>query len=183
MTSLVCVSDYEKKAEEILRKSTWEYFRDGAGHFTTLNLNKDCYKKLRLRPKCLRDVSKMDLSTNIFGCDTKMPIGISSTGFHKRAHPDGELATARAAEKAGVIYTVAGFCTYSLEEIAKAAPNGVRWYQLYFDTNRSFVEELVRKVEKNGYKAIAVTVDSPVCPNAVMYSRKRALGVVPSEIT
>lgn len=90
-----------------------------------------------------------------------MPIGISPTANHKFAHPEGELATARAAEKAGVIYTLSNYASTTIEDVAEAAPNLTKWFQLYIFYTRSVSEALVRRAEASGYKAIVLTVDSP----------------------
>lgn len=93
--------------------------------------------RLRLLPKCLQDVSNMDLSVNILGWPTSMPVGVAPTAYHKLAHSDGEVATARAAEKAGVIFTLSSLSSCSIEDIAEAAPVGVKWLQLYIFNDRS----------------------------------------------
>lgn len=127
--------------------------------------NKNIYQQtpssLRLRPKCLRDVSKLDLAIELFGNNLTMPLGIAPTAFHKIAHPDGELATARAAERCGVIYIQSTMSTYTIEQVAEAAPKAHKWLQLYLYTDRSVSESLVRRAANAGYEAIVLTVDSP----------------------
>lgn len=159
--SLVCLKDYEERAADILPRKYLRYFHDGAGESTTVKLNSDCYKKLRLLPKCLQDVSEIDTSTNVLGFDLKMPIGISPTAQQQFAHPDGELGNARAAEKAGVIYTLSTFSYFSIEEVAAAAPNAIKWLQVYIYPDRSITENLIRRAEASGFKGVVVTVDSP----------------------
>lgn len=159
--SLVCLRDYEEKAGEIIPKSAWDYYRSGAGHEVTLNLNRCQFQKLRLRPKCLQDVSKLNTCTNVLGFDMKMPVGISPTAMQRMAHPEGECATARAAEKAGIIFTLSTIATSSIEEIAAAAPKCIKWFQLYIYTERSVTEDLIRRAERNGFSAIVLTIDTP----------------------
>lgn len=176
---LVSLNDYEKRASKILPSDYWGYFSSGACESTTVDLNRQCYKKLRLVPKCLQDVSDMDLSTNILGFNVTMPIGISPTASQNWAHPEGELANARAAASAGVIFTLSGsFSSYSMEQVAEAAPNGIKWFQLYMYQDRSVTEKLIRRAESAGFKAIVVTVDSPVSrlsySTAKMYQNNRA---------
>lgn len=127
--------------------------------------------RLRLRPKCLQDVSKMDISTRIFGCDLNMPIGISPTALQKFAHPEGELANARAAEKAGVVFTMSSFTNTSFKEISDACPKLIKWYQLYIYEDREMTEKMVKTAEATGFKAIVLTVDSPAY--GISYAMKR----------
>lgn len=136
--------------------------------------------RLRLLPKCLQDVSKMDLSANILGWPTSMPVGVAPTAYHKLAHSDGEVATARAAEKAGVIFTLSSLSSCSIEDIAKAAPTGVKWLQLYIFNERSVTERLIKRAEKSGFKAIVLTVDSPTRP--IIYNNQRNAFDIPSHI-
>lgn len=91
----------------------------------------------------------------------KMPIGISPTAMQRMAHPDGECANARAAEKEGLIFTLSTISTSSIEEVAAAAPNCVKWFQLYIYKDRSVSENLIRRAENSGFKALVLTVDTP----------------------
>lgn len=113
----------------------------------------------------------MDLGTNLWGDQIKMPIGIAPTAYHKLGHADGEVATAKAAEKAGAIYTMSSLSSTSIEEVASAAPNAIKWLQLYIFQPRSFTERLIRKAKENGFKAFVLTVDSPTRP--IIYSTFR----------
>lgn len=124
-------------------------------------------------PKCLQNVSSIDLTTEVFGASLAAPLGICPTACHHLAHPDGELATARAAEKNGVIYTMSTFSSYSIEEVAAAAPNGTKWFQLYMYEDNRMSEDLVRRAEKSGFKAIVITVDSPIF--RISYERLRQI--------
>lgn len=90
-----------------------------------------------------------------------MPVGISPTAMQRMAHPEGECANAKAAEKAGVIFTLSTIATSSIEEVAAAAPNCVKWFQLYIYTDRTVSESLIRRAEKSGFKALVLTVDTP----------------------
>lgn len=81
--------------------------------------------------------------------------------MQRMAHPEGECANARAAEKAGIIFTLSTIATSSIEEVAEAAPKCTKWFQLYIYKDRSVSESLVRRAEKSGFKAIVLTVDTP----------------------
>ncbi|XP_010465339.1 PREDICTED: peroxisomal (S)-2-hydroxy-acid oxidase GLO1 isoform X2 [Camelina sativa] len=112
------------------------------------------------RPRILIDVSKIDMTTTVLGFKISMPIMVAPTAMQKMAHPDGEYATARAASAAGTIMTLSSWATSSVEEVASTGP-GIRFFQLYVYKNRNVVEQLVRRAERAGFKAIALTVDTP----------------------
>ncbi|XP_073354381.1 glycolate oxidase 1 isoform X2 [Aegilops tauschii subsp. strangulata] len=114
----------------------------------------------KFRPRILIDVSTIDMTTSVLGMKISMPIMISPTAFQKMAHPEGEYATARAASAAGTVMTLSSWATSSVEEVASTGP-GIRFFQLYVYKDRKVVEQLVRRAEKAGFKAIALTVDTP----------------------
>ncbi|XP_072369857.1 2-Hydroxyacid oxidase 2 isoform X3 [Scyliorhinus torazame] len=159
--SLVCLSDFEAYAKEHLPKTTWDYYAAGADECCTRDDNLMAYKRIRLRPRMLRDVSVTDTRATIQGMEISFPIGIAPTAFHCMAWHDGEMSTARAAESMNTCYIASTYATCSLEEISAAAPNGFRWFQLYVYRNRKFSEQLVHRVEAHGFKAIVLTVDVP----------------------
>lgn len=134
--ALVCVEDFEKKAEAHLEKNALDYYRSGAGEQFTLGLNREAFRRLRLRPRCLRDVSRLDISCEIFGERMKWPLGIAPTAMQKMAHPDGEVGNARAAGKAGSIFILSTLSTTSLEDLAAGAPETIKWFQLYIYKDR-----------------------------------------------
>lgn len=134
--ALVCVEDFEKKAVGQLEKNALDYYRSGAGEQFTLGLNREAFRRLRLRPRCLRDVSRLDISTKIFGEQMQWPLGIAPTAMQKMAHPDGEVGNARAAGKAGSIFILSTLSTTSLEDLAAGAPDTIKWFQLYIYKDR-----------------------------------------------
>lgn len=111
------------------------------------------------------------MDTTILGDSVQMPVGISPTAFQKLANDEGELATARAAEKAGVIYTMSCMSTSYIADVVKAAPRGTKWLQLYIFKEREITVDLVRKAEQNGFKALVLTVDSPTEPISYVQMR------------
>uniref|UniRef100_U5ETN3 (S)-2-hydroxy-acid oxidase n=1 Tax=Corethrella appendiculata TaxID=1370023 RepID=U5ETN3_9DIPT len=159
---LVSVDDYEQEAAKIIPKSAYDYYKSGAGNELSLNLNKKCYDKIRIRPKFLVDVSKRDMSCEIFGEHFSAPIGISPTAMQKMAHSEGECANARAAGQHKIPFILSTIATSSIEEVAQAAPNTVKWFQLYIYKDRSLTESLVHRAESANFKAIVLTVDAPV---------------------
>ena len=127
----------------------------------TLRENREAYSRIRLMPKILVDVSKIDTATTVLGERVSSPICIAPTAMQKMAHPDGECATSKAACRHKTLMTLSSWSTTALEEVASAAPGGYRWFQLYVYKDRVVTLDLIRRAEKAGYKALAVTVDTP----------------------
>ncbi|SEB33911.1 4-hydroxymandelate oxidase [Amycolatopsis tolypomycina] len=160
------VAEFEATARERLDPAHYDYFAGGAQEEITLRENEEAYKRLRLIPRVLRGSDKRDLSVELLGTPSSMPILVAPTAFHRLAHPDGELATARAAARAGTIMIVSMASTTAIEDIAAAArevtPDPGLWFQLYLQPDLEFTEAIVRRAENAGVKAFVVTVDSPV---------------------
>jgi len=158
----VNVAEYERYAKSVLSKNAFGYYASGSNDMITLRENRAAFSRLRLMPKILVDVSAVDLSTTILGDKVTSPICIAPTAMQKMAHPDGECATSRAAARHGMLMTLSSWSTTALEEVASAAPQGLRWFQLYVYKDRVVTLDLVKRAERAGYKALAVTVDTPV---------------------
>ncbi|MGV9363018.1 alpha-hydroxy acid oxidase [Amycolatopsis sp. NPDC003731] len=160
------VAELETAARERLDPAHYDYFAGGAQDEITLRENEEAYKRLRLVPRVLRGSDKRDLSIELLGTPSSMPILVAPTAFHRLAHPDGELATARAAARAGTILIVSMASTTAIEDVAAAArevaPDPGLWFQLYLQPDLEFTEAIVRRAEAAGVKAFVVTVDSPV---------------------
>lgn len=161
MAAYVCVKDYEKYALEHLPPSVRDYYKSGAGDECSLKWNREAFKNYRIRPRFLRDVSKRDISTTVLGHKVSMPLGVAPTAMQRMAHPDGECANARAAQAAGTIFILSTISTSSIEEVAEAAPNGVKWFQLYIYNDRNVTLNLIRRAERAGFKALVLTIDAP----------------------
>ncbi|KAG9509498.1 Hydroxyacid oxidase 1, partial [Fragariocoptes setiger] len=159
---MICVDDYERQAFRSLPKEALDYYRSGADEETTLRANCEAYKRFKILPRFLRDVSHLDIGTQLFGQRLLIPIGVSPTAMHKLAHRDGELATVRAAAKVGTVMTLSTLATHSIEQVADAGgPQCVKWFQLYVFKERQVSLELVQRAERAGFKAIVLTVDAP----------------------
>jgi 4-hydroxymandelate oxidase len=154
--------DYEQLARERLPQMVFDYYFGGAEDEVTLRENRLGWQRLRLRPRVLVDVATRDLATTILGRPTKLPILLAPCAFNALAHPDGELAVARAAAAAGVIQVVSTAGTFSLEEVAAAAPGATRWFQLYCYRDRDVTKWLVERAVAAGYQALCLTVDAPL---------------------
>ena len=158
---LVSVFDYEAAAREKLPKTAYDYYRSGANDEITLHENHAAYERIQLYPRVLIDISKPDISTRILGQDVKMPILVAPTAFHRMAHPEGEVATARASGQAGAIMIFSTLSNSSFEEVMPAATGPV-WFQLYVYKDREATLSLVQRAESLGCTAIALTVDAQV---------------------
>jgi 4-hydroxymandelate oxidase len=152
--------DLEHVARENLPQSAFDYFSSGAWDEITLRESRKAFEQIEVLYRVLVDVSKRDLSVTVFGDKLSMPIFIAPRAFHKLAHPDGELATAKAAGAAGTIMTISTLSNTCVEDIVAAA-KGPLWFQLYINKDRGFTRELVAPVEKAGCRALMLTVDTP----------------------
>ncbi|XP_076339476.1 2-Hydroxyacid oxidase 1-like isoform X1 [Tachypleus tridentatus] len=161
-TRMVCLDDFENFAAKNLNKNAFDYYRSGANQEQTLRENIEAFRRLKLRPRLLRNVSCRDLSTTILGQPVNFPVGVAPMAMQKMAHPDGEVATARAAAAVGIVMTLSTIATSSIEEVAEAKPNGLLWFQLFIHRDRKVTEELVRRAENAGYRAFVLTIDTPV---------------------
>lgn len=169
---LQTVGDYERAARESLSKIAYDYFRSGADAERALRRNERAYRRLAIWYRVLVDVAERDLSTNVLGFPIKTPIMLAPTAYHKLAHEDGELATARAAAVAGTIYVASTLATTSLEDVAEAS-SAPKWFQLYVHKDRDFTRSLVERAETAGYDALVVTVDTPLLGRRVRDERNR----------
>ncbi|XP_043927426.1 hydroxyacid oxidase 2-like [Protopterus annectens] len=160
--SMVCLREYEDYARKHLPKAVWDFWAAGADDCHTREENILAFKRIRLRPRMLCDVSVIDTRTTVLGTEISFPLGIAPSAFHCLAWHDGELSTARASGAMNVCYITSTNSTYSVEEIADAAPNGLHWLQLYVFRERKLSEQLVRRAEAAGYKALVLTVDAPL---------------------
>jgi 4-hydroxymandelate oxidase len=159
------VSELEPLARSRMEPAAWDYYAGGAGDELTVADNSDAWNRLRLRPHVLVDVSKVDLSTSAFGATLGHPVIVAPTAAHDLAHPDGELATARGAAVAGALMTLSTISSRPMEDVAAAAPDAPRWFQLYDPTDREAARALVQRAADAGYTAVALTVDLPLPGN------------------
>ncbi|XP_010538538.1 PREDICTED: peroxisomal (S)-2-hydroxy-acid oxidase GLO5 [Tarenaya hassleriana] len=160
MEEITNVMEFEKLAKEKLPKMVYDYNASGAEDQWTLAENRNAFSRILFRPRILVDVSEIDVSATVLGFKISMPIMIAPTAMQKMVHPDGEIATARAASAAGTIMTLSSWGTCSVEEVSSTGP-GIRFFQLYVYKDRNVVIQLVRRAERAGFKAIALTVDTP----------------------
>jgi 4-hydroxymandelate oxidase len=160
----VSLDDIEARAKKALPHDVADFIEAGSFNETTMRRNREALKAISLRPGFLRDVSKRDLSTTVLGQRVSFPIMIGPGNGQGFIDPEAEVAIARAAGKAGVLMALSTGSHNSLEEVAQAA-SGPLWFQLYH-MSKKLSAMLVRRAEDAGYKAICVTLDTPV-PNSL----------------
>jgi 4-hydroxymandelate oxidase len=155
------VRDFEQAARERMEHAAFEYYAGAACDERTLAANCDAFSRILIRPRVLVDVSRVDLATRVLGESIATPIMLAPTAFNRLAHPDGECAAARAAGAAGTIMVASTLSTCTLEEIAAAA-TGPLWFQLYVYKDREVTKDLIARAEHAGYRALVLTVDTPL---------------------
>lgn len=152
------VADYQALAKSVLPQATYEYITHGSTDQITLAENVAAFGRIRFLPPLLHGVNEVDTSTTVLGQKVSMPILIAPTAAHNFYHPDGILATARAAASAGTLLGVSSSSGHTPEEIA-AVNQGPKWFQFYVPKDRGVGKQIVQRAEKAGFQAIIVTVD------------------------
>ena len=161
MDGPVNVWDYEQLAEQKLDANAHTYFVGGSGDEVTLRDNLAAFERRKLRPRVLVDVSSVSTATTVLGTEVALPILIAPLALQRMAHPDGELATARAAAAAGTIMCLSTAATARPAEVAAAAPGAPRWFQVYVFSDRSQTQELIAEAVASDFSALVLTVDTP----------------------
>jgi lactate 2-monooxygenase len=156
----VPVADLEAKAMAAMDPKAANYVWAGAGTEDTVDANVEAFKRRRIVPRMLRDVSERNLSTTVLGTAMPAPLLLAPIGVQAVVHPDGEPATARAAAAVGVPMIVSTASHFSLEEVAEAGGEAPRWFQLYWPNDPELARSLVERAERAGYGAIVLTVDT-----------------------
>ncbi|MBI4261049.1 MAG: alpha-hydroxy-acid oxidizing protein [Actinobacteria bacterium] len=156
------VPDYEERAAALLPRTIFEYYSGGAGDEWTLRENRAAFERWVLRPRVLVDVADRDPATTVLGSPVSFPVLVAPTAFQRMAHPDGELATARAAASAGTVMVLSTIASASMEDVAAEAPEGRRWFQLYIHRDRGLTADLVARAEAAGFGVLVLTVDTPL---------------------
>ena len=147
------------EAERVADPQGWDYVAGGAGTADTIRANEAAFRRWRIVPRMLRDVSARDLSATVLGTECPAPVGLAPIGVQTVVHDDGEQASARAAAAVGLPMTVSTMSTTTMEEIA-AAGDGPKWFQLYWPTDRDLAASFLNRAEAAGYRAIIVTLDT-----------------------
>lgn len=156
----VRLEDFEPRARAVLPRTTYDYFAGGAEDEAALMGNREAYARYRFRFKVLSSIAKPDLGCEMLGERFTMPVQLAPTATQKMAHPEGEVAAARAAAQAGIAFSLSTLSTVSIEDVAKAS-DGVRWFQLYMYRDRGITTDLIDRAADAGYRAVMLTLDTP----------------------
>lgn len=162
LAAAASIDDLRVLAYRRAPRAVFDYVDGGAGDETSLARAREAFAAVEFRPRVLRNVAAVDLSTTILGRRATMPLAFGPTGFTRMMHAAGERAVARAAAREGLPYALSTMGTTSIEDLAAAAPNGTRWFQLYVWHDRARSQDLVVRAHQAGYSALIVTVDVPV---------------------
>ena len=154
--------EWEARAAETLAPGPLAYIAGGAGSEATMRANLDAFARRRLRPRMLSGNAERELAVEVFGTRSPFPFLLAPVGVLGIAHPDGELAPARAAAAAHVPFILSTAASHSIEEIADAMGDAPRWFQLYWVSDRDVVASLVHRAEAASYAAVVVTLDTLV---------------------
>jgi (S)-2-hydroxy-acid oxidase/4-hydroxymandelate oxidase len=157
----VTVYDFRALARESLPLDIFDYIDGGAGDEITRQANRNDLNRISLLPFCLSGVSTPKLETDMLGRSASAPVGFSPTAFHRLVHPDGEVATARAAKALGIPMIVSVMSSVGIEEIVLRSGNENLWLQTYVFSDRGVTRRLIERAEQAGYKAIVVSVGCP----------------------
>jgi 4-hydroxymandelate oxidase len=157
----VCLFDFEPVAKAKMSHSAWEYVNGAAADEITVRWNRESLNRIRLKPRVLVDVSKLDTSTSLLGNRMSFPILVAPTASQRATHPDGEMATVAAAGGAGATMVLSTLSNTSVEDVTRAAKSPI-WFQLYVQQDRGFTRELVQRAIATGCKALCLTVDTPI---------------------
>jgi 4-hydroxymandelate oxidase len=152
--------ELEDLARERLPQGPFDFIAGGAEDEVTLRANREAFQRIQLRPRVLVDVSTVDPSTEVLGQRIELPVLLAPVALQRLAHDEGELASARAAEAAGTVFTLSTVSTCTIEQVAEAA-GGPKWFQLYPIRSKEGTARLIERAKAAGYTAVCVTADVP----------------------
>jgi 4-hydroxymandelate oxidase len=171
LSDLTNVFEVEERARRLMGDPLYDYVASGAADEITLRWNIEKYRELKLRPRALQDVTKLDTRLTLFGQSLTMPMLLAPTANHRLVHPEGEIATARGAALASAAMILSSGANTDIREVI-AATNQPVWFQLYIQNDRAVTKDIIRHAEDAGAKVLVITVDSPV--NGSRNREKRA---------
>jgi 4-hydroxymandelate oxidase len=157
-------AELQRRARKRLPNNVYDHYAGGSGRERTLRANEKAWRQVWMAPRVLREVSAVDTSTRLLGTEFATPLCVAPTGHHGLAHPDGELATAAGAAKAGALFVLSTRSSRRIEDVAEvvAAAGGTWWFQVYLMRDRELTAGLVRRAVAAGAAALVLTADTPV---------------------
>jgi L-lactate dehydrogenase (cytochrome) len=156
------IADLREAARRRTPRAVFDYTDGAADGELSLQRARDAFARVEFSPTVLRDVSTVDTGRDVLGKRSALPFCFGPTGFTRMMHHEGERAVASVAQEVGIPYTLSTMGTTTIEDVAAAAPDARRWFQLYLWRDRSVAEDLVQRAAAAGYDTIMLTVDTPV---------------------
>lgn len=157
-----CAQDYESLAERFIAKDRFNYIANGSGKDLSLRRNRSAFEQLALQPRLLQDMSTSKTDIKFAEADLSVPFMLAPVAYQKLVHPDGELATAHAADAMGIGLISSTLASVKLEETAPSEPGAIRWFQLYAQDSEEATLHLLQRALLSGYQAIMLTLDTPL---------------------
>jgi len=176
----VSLQDFEEAARRALPSATVDFLAGGAADEITIRWNREAYDRLRLRPRVLIDVSRIDTRVKLLGLDLPHPVLLAPVAYQKLLHPEGEVAAVRGAGTAQAVYVFSSSANVPVEEAARVATSPL-WFQLYVQADRGQNQEMIQRAVAAGCTALCVTVDTPVI--GPRNREQRAGFTLPPELT
>lgn len=161
-TKPINLFEYQTLASQQLPPMARDYYASGSWDEITLRDNRAAFERYKLRPRMLVDVSQRNLSTQILGQSLPLPILIAPMAFQCLAHPEGEIATAKAAASVGSLMVLSTLATKGMDEVSSVKKQAPQWFQLYVHRDRALTRALVESAHAAGFQALCLTVDAPV---------------------
>jgi len=152
--------ELQERARQVLSPEAYGYVAGGAGAELTVRANLQAFERFQIVPRMLRDVSQRELGCSLLGTAMPAPLLLAPVGVQAIVHPQAELAVARAAAALGLPYILSTAASHTLEQVADAAAQARRWYQLYWPKDRDLAASFVARAGASGYEAIVVTLDT-----------------------
>jgi len=156
----VVPEEWEAQAKAKLDQGAFDYIAGAAGGEATARENLAAFERRLLRPRMLRGATDRDLSVEILGTRSESPVFLAPVGQLSTAHPEGEVAAARAAAATGVPFVLSSAATSNIEEVARAMGDATRWFQLYWVNDRDVAASFVERAQASGYSAVVLTIDT-----------------------
>ncbi|EKM59804.1 uncharacterized protein PHACADRAFT_138050 [Phanerochaete carnosa HHB-10118-sp] len=173
--------DIEEYAQKVLTQTAWGYYRSTGDDEYSYWENFAAFKRFWFRPRVLNKISKVSTETTMWGMKSSLPIFVAPAALARLGHPDGEMNLVRAAGSEGILQGISNNASCSVEEIMSVKrPEQDLIFQLYMNRDRKAAEQLIRGLEKDGYKAIILTVDAPVPGNREIDRRAKGFTVGPA---
>jgi len=162
LSRALTIYDLRDIAKRRTPKAPFDYTDGGADSESSLIRARNAFERVEFQPRVLRNVKDVDLTVKMLGKQMNLPLGIAPTGFTRMMQTEGEYAGATAAQDAGIPYTLSTMGTRSIEDVARVAPNGRNWFQLYMWKDRDRSMALVDRAKAAGFDTLVLTVDVPV---------------------